>query len=296
MILPSRFARRWLVISLGLVIAAILAYGVEVQGGWVRHGGSAFGLAYGVIAALLVFVLLAFGVRKRWYRSTLGTLDGWLQSHIGLGLVVVVVVLLHSGWRFHDALATTTLWVLMVVVASGLFGARAYASVPRRLSAVESNLTPREISDELNRLARVMARLASSGSPALVRIFQRLMAGATPGRFAGWRLLFAAGGAQGPGEDSRAHAQLLASVSEVERPVLRQLLVLWRQHREMYLRLRAQERYRKLLQAWLFLHLPLSILLLVLLILHIIFALYYGAGDVLGAESLRGVGSHNGAA
>src|SRR5258708_9684666 len=39
------------------------------------HGGSRLGLIYGTIGFFLCFLLAFFGIRKRWYRSTFGTVE-----------------------------------------------------------------------------------------------------------------------------------------------------------------------------------------------------------------------------
>ena len=49
------------------------------------------------------------------------------------------------------------------------------------------------------------------------------------------------------------------------------------QHRELHLRLRYQQRYKNLLESWLYLHLPLSIVLLLLIAVHVAAAFYFGA-------------------
>ena len=60
-----------------------------------------------------------------------------------------------------------------------------------------------------------------------------------------------------------------------ERNDLQQLLVLSRQRRELVLSLVQQQRYRNLLAVWLFVHVPLSFALLVVLAAHVWGALYY---------------------
>ena len=67
----------------------------------------------------------------------------------------------------------------------------------------------------------------------------------------------------------------MALIEEAEREHLRKLLALWRQHRELHQRLRYQQRYKNLLQAWLYLHLPLSVVLIVLVAVHVVAALCF---------------------
>lgn len=148
------------------------------------HGGSAYGLAYGIAGTALILLLAFFGIRKRWYRSTFGTLEQWMQSHIYLGILAMIVLLFHTGGRFNDKIAVTTLVLMAIVVASGILGAILYVTVPRMLTEVESDLTVEEIADQLNQLARSMARIASGRSAPFQRIYDELLRQTAPGGLA----------------------------------------------------------------------------------------------------------------
>ncbi len=285
MFLASRRSVVWRWASLVVAGALVASYVVYARGSPFTHGGTPEGLAYGVAAALLVVVLALFGVRKRAYRSKLGTLEGWLQAHVYLGLLVLLVALFHTGFRFADRVAVAAFVVLAVVVVSGAVGAALYTTLPRLLTEVESNLTTAETSEQLNRLAASMARLASGRSRAFEGVYRELLADSTPRGLAGWKLLFGRvpGAARaveraGAGAGGGRWGRLLATVPPEEQQPLRQLLVTARQHRELLLRFAYQERYKNLLDAWLWVHLPLSVALLVLIAAHVVAALYFGAG------------------
>jgi hypothetical protein len=275
--LSSAKGRAWRWIGLLLAAAAAVPFAWERwREGAFQHGGSPLGFGYGVAAAALVLLLAAFGLRKRAYRSRLGSLESWLHSHVWLGVVVAVVALLHTGLRFEDRVAVAALLVLLAVVGSGLVGAWLYQVVPRRLTAVESDGEIEETGAELTRLSGSMARLASGRSADLRRIHQALVAETRPRRWAGWRLVFspAAGRAARGGGGARWES-LLGRVAEEERDELRRLLVLAREHRELHRGLLRQQRLRNLLDAWLFVHVPLTFALLVLLGAHVAAALYW---------------------
>lgn len=273
MFLSSAKNRRWRWVALLLFAAALAAFLWERASGRFQHGGSVLGLVLGVAAAALVVWLLFFAVRKRAYKSTLGTLEGWLHAHVWLGVLSAFLVLLHSGFRFEDKVALSAFLVLLGVVATGVLGAYLYQSLPRRLTGVESNLTGEEISADLNRMAASMARLASGRSADFQRIHAALLAETTPRVLAGWRLLFSPPQAR---EGGKGWEGLLGRVESGEREDLRRLLVLARQHKELHQRLAVQQRYRNLLDAWLWLHVPLSLALVVLLAAHVAAALYWG--------------------
>jgi hypothetical protein len=238
------------------------------------HGGSRWGLAYGIAGLALILLLAFFGVRKRWYRSTWGTVEQWLQSHIWLGVLALIVLVFHTGMRFHDKIAVTTLVLTAVVVFSGIFGAVLYATVPRMLTEVESNLTVEEISDNLNQLAGRMARIASGRSKPFQKIHDQLIRDSRPGVLAGWRLLLARmrRGSQQKGE----WENLLRLVPKEEQQELQELLVASRQRKEFLLRLIYQQRYKNILEFWLYIHVPFTIALLVFAVLHLVGVFYYG--------------------
>jgi hypothetical protein len=263
----------WRRIFLVLLIGAGASYYLYAKNEF-PHGGSTFGIAYGVIGTLLILLLAFFGIRKRWYRSTFGTLEQWMQSHIYLGVLVIIILYFHTGGRFNDRIAITTFVLVAIVVFSGILGAVLYVTVPRLLTEVESNLTVEEIAEQLNQLAKQMARIGSGKSVPFQRIYSELMKDSKPGWLAGWRLLFARHRRiRLRGTDNWSH--LLGLVAKDEQDELRQLLVVSRQRKELLLRLVYQQRYKNVLEAWLYIHVPFTIVLLLFAVVHIVAVFYY---------------------
>jgi predicted membrane channel-forming protein YqfA (hemolysin III family) len=261
----------WRRIFVALLIATTASY-IYYSRKEFPHGGSRFGLAYGIAGTLLILLLAFFGIRKRWYRSTFGTMEQWLQSHIYLGVLAMVILLFHTGGRFHDTIAVTTLLLVAIVVASGILGAVLYVTVPRLLTEVESNLTVDEVSDQLNQLAKQMARIASGKSAPFQRIYDQLMRESKPGWLAGWRLLFARGKVKPAAGD---WSSLIALVPRDEQDELRQMLVVSRQRKELLIRLVYQQRYKNVLESWLYVHVPFTIALLIFAVVHVVAVFYY---------------------
>jgi hypothetical protein len=219
---------------------------------------SGTGLAYGVVAALLVLVLAFFGVKKRVYRIDLGRGKTWLRSHIYLGVLAAVVALLHSGLRWHDRMALLALLLMGIVVVSGIVGAVLYRTVPPMLTRVESRASADEISKQVEQMARTMERMAAGRSASFQNVCKELLrARRSNGNTAEW-------------------TALLARVPSSEQTELREMLVVSRQRKELLTKLRAQQRYRNLLQAWLYVHVPATVALLVALTAHVVLAFYYG--------------------
>jgi hypothetical protein len=239
------------------------------------HGGSNIGLIFGTAGYLLILLLAYYGIRKRSYRSTFGTMEQWLQSHIYLGLLVLVLLSLHTGGRFNDTVAVTTFVLAAVVILSGMAGAIFFVTVPRLLTEVESNLTVDEISQQLNQLGRNMARIASGRSAPFVRIYDGLINESLPGWFAGWRLLFSRLRRKS-GAPVSDWSKLLTLVGKEEQDQLRQMLVISRQRKELLMRLMYQQRYKNILEFWVYIHVPVTVALIVFGTVHVVAVFYYG--------------------
>jgi hypothetical protein len=261
---------RRIFIVLLLAVTALFVYQARRE---YPHGGSTLGIAYGIAGSALIVLLALFGIRKRAYRSTLGTLESWMQSHIYLGILTGVILLLHTGFRFHDGIAVATFVLVLIVVFSGVAGAILYVTVPRLLTEVESNLTVDEISDQLNALAKQMARIATGKSAPFQRIYNELVSESRPGWLAGWRLLFTRR-RQKP-KSAGDWSNLLGLVGKDEQNELRQMLVVSRQRKELLLRLIYQQRYKNILEAWLYVHVPFTIAAMVMAVVHVAAVYYY---------------------
>jgi hypothetical protein len=90
----------------------------------------------------------------------------------------------------------------------------------------------------------------------------------------GWRLLFFP-----PKSASQAApapwSRLLAEVPPAEADQLESLVVQVRQFQELHRSLLHYQRYRNLLVAWLYVHVPLSAALVALVIAHVVAVFYY---------------------
>jgi len=95
------------------------------------YGGTWVGYTLGSVAAGLVLWLLVLGVRKRSYRSTLGTVQGWTSAHVYLGLTVLLLATLHSAFEFGWNIHTYAYALLVIVVCSGISGVYVYLRCPK---------------------------------------------------------------------------------------------------------------------------------------------------------------------
>jgi len=150
----DRTQRGWLVASGGILVASAVAYVVyEQQAAAGPRGGSGMGLLFGSAGfAFMIFAAL-LGARKRVATWRLGRAQAWMRGHLWLGLLSLPLILFHGGFRFGGTLTHVLMWLLMVSVASGVFGAVLQNYVPRLMT----NGVPLEtIYDEIGNVRKAL--------------------------------------------------------------------------------------------------------------------------------------------
>src|SRR5580692_11128065 len=120
-----RHARlRWLKVAVVLDVAAIAAFWwVFIYSGTrLEHaGGTWLGYTLGTIGALIMLWLTMIGVRKRAMTSGNWSLKAWVSAHVYLGLSLVIIVTLHTGFQFGINIHTFAYALMMLVILSGRF-------------------------------------------------------------------------------------------------------------------------------------------------------------------------------
>ncbi len=153
--------RRYFWLALIITGLAILAYWID-DPQEPANGGTVLGYTLGTIGALLIVWLTWFGVRKRRYASTLGTVQGWLSAHVYLGVALLVIVLLHAGFQFGPNVHTLAFVLMVLVIASGLYGVFIYMKYPERMSENRGGAGRSELLDQLDEIDRRSQRVAAN--------------------------------------------------------------------------------------------------------------------------------------
>ncbi|HEX8891494.1 MAG TPA: hypothetical protein VF779_20265, partial [Pyrinomonadaceae bacterium] len=86
-----------------------------------------------------IAVVMTYPARKQIYRRRAGALRYWMLSHVYIGLIAGVVLLLHGG-RETGGLLTSVLMVSFdLVILTGLFGIACYIILPRIMTSIEGD-------------------------------------------------------------------------------------------------------------------------------------------------------------
>jgi hypothetical protein len=257
------------------------------------NGGTWLGYTLGTIAGLLVIFLSLFGVRKRSFRSRIGTALGWLSAHVYLGIAALVIATLHSGMHFGANVHTATYVLMWIVTVSGCWGVYAYVRYPGLMTRQRGNLRRKELLLQIAELdqrslglaglvPRVEALIGDSirrtdlDNPHLwaqlrARDRSYLMIGGESAsqsahlvpNFGNHALMEQLAGLRlaAPDEGTRATLQSLLECAGAKAAVLQ--------------RLRRETKLAAMLRIWLFIHVPVCCALLAALFTHVITVFLY---------------------
>lgn len=250
------------------------------------NGGTWLGYGLGTIGALLIFWLMYYGRRKRDYLSNNGTLKGWLSAHVYLGVALLFIATLHTGFQFGWNIHTLAYALMCLAILSGIYGAWAYLTLPGKK---RNNLEGRSVEEcfhdieELNKLIRASSvNLNAETSSLLSSAIDRTELG---GSF--WQQISAQdsskciiNGKLQPNEEQQACISVLVTemsvMTEPEKiKQTKRIIDLLTQRKNILRKIRKDIRINALLQFWLFFHIPISTALLAALLAHIISVFLY---------------------
>jgi hypothetical protein len=282
--------RRYLKIAVGLCVVSIIAYA------WhdplsPPNGGTWLGYTLGGIGAALILWLTALGVRKRSYSSSLGTLRGWTSAHIYLGLALIVVATLHTGFQFGWNLHTLCYVLMLIVIASGIFGMVVYLRYPQVMSSNRAGIKPDVLLEEINDLDQRALRIANEMPRRFGDVLRSnregtRVGGSTRAILGGHDLstiaLPASGGTPQQVSNSEQAALLDWLGDELARSTdgeltkrIGDLLSVVATRRNQLRRLRRDAQIRGWLEIWLYVHVPVTLALIGTLIAHVVSVFLY---------------------
>jgi hypothetical protein len=263
------FLRAALILSL----AAIVAY--VFQNAHPRpSGGTALGYVLGAIGALLIVWLALLGIRKRAVSAGHYSLKAWVSAHVYLGLSLIVIATLHTGFQFGWNVHTLAYGLMLLVIASGAIGVWAYATLPRALSDNRGETTRKQMLAALAALDEQILEAAQPLSRQHADIV-RLSLEHTDLGGGFWRRLF---GRYRDCANGRALLMIVAAergASSREAPALVKVEELMQRKADALALARRQMHITAMLEAWLFVHVPATFALLAALTAHIVSVFLY---------------------
>ena len=286
---------RYLWAALALMTGSLAAYIWHDPGG-PPNGGTWLGYTLGTIGALLIVWLVLFGVRKRRYLNSIGTLRGWLSAHVYLGTTLILVVLLHTGFQFGWNVHTFAFVLMLIVILSGFFGVYVYLRYPNLMTRNRESATREAMMAEVAEIDQNALALADGIAPKIHGVVLRSIQNTRLGGGV-WTQLRARDGSDLALESLRkaiaAREQqqemktaemptmfamvdfLAARAEDKQGEAMRKLIDLMSRKKSLATKVARDMQYQAMMEIWLYIHVPLSFALLAALIVHITASFFY---------------------
>lgn len=253
-----------IVATLGLTAHSLALRDTARLSGWILFGS--------------VLFLAAYNLRKKVTYPPVVSSSTWLQLHLYLGLVTVVLFLIHTGVRSPGGILEGGLALLFWGTAlSGLVGLFLTRALPPRLSVrgeeVLFERIPMYRRELRERAERLVVRCAEeSRLTTLADFYTARLAGFLAGPRHFWAHL---------AQSTRPRHRLIAEIRSLERYLNEQERGLAGELVEIVIAkdgLDYHHAVQSTLKGWLFVHIPLSYMLLLLGLVHAVLAYAFSAG------------------
>ena len=264
---------RWLKIATIISLLAIVSYLlIDVQP---RHnGGSWFGYTLGTIGVLIILWLSLIGIRKRKMSRGHWSLKAWTSAHVYLGLSLIVIGTLHTGFQLGWNVHTLAYVLMMIVILSGVWGISVYATLPRVMSANRDQTTEAQMLASLRSIDR---QLHDAAQPLDQNHAELVRSSLDQDPFGGGIIRRMAN--RYPACNTRkAHDEILlimgSQPGDKDDPLEKVGSLLGRK-RAILARTRKHLQLKSMLEIWLYLHVPLTFALIAALVAHIVSVFFY---------------------
>jgi len=256
--------RGWMVGTIAALIASTILYAwyaTTNPGG--PRGGTAIGLSFGIAGYALMLFAGLLGARKKVPVWRIGRAQTWMRGHLWLGLLSLPLILFHGGFSFRGPLTGLLMVLMFVVIASGVVGAAMQHYVPTLLT---TEVPLETIYEEIPHIRQQLREEADELVEAAVQVDEEHE---DKVRFRELYITRVRPFLEQPAPGLVEPLRALAPAAF--RPVLDDLESICEEQRQ----LTRQRRLYHFLHAWLLVHVPLSIALLVLGGVHAVMALRY---------------------
>ena len=263
---PVWFFGFWIAVAVCLVV-----YAANVAFGRV-HPGSVWGLSYGIAATAIFVGVFFYAIKRRTMKvRALGRAWFYLQFHVYGGALFLLLMFMHTGFAVPHGVLTWWLWGLSLwTVLSGLFGIVVQKWIPTVLGhglSVEVHYD--RIPELAERLRERAEKLAAGSAPQIRTFYRKHVAATLDGPQT--RLIYYLDVLNGLERQELPFARLRPLLPPEEQARLDELRGLFRTKIEMD----AHYTLQRALRWWLYLHVPVSLVLIVLLGMHIFSVIYY---------------------
>ena len=281
--LINRGHAAWCVASVGLVAVATGLYiPYDNNAVYGATGNSITGLMFGIAGTMAMIFAGLLAARKRVVSKKIGSISWWLRGHLWIGMVSVPLILFHSGFRFGGLLEQLTMWCFLTVIFSGIIGQILQHVTPRFMkTAAPQQAIFEQLEVAINSLKKeadaqvlsvydtlfvdVQDDRAESADDFLRAFYLRHVRTFLQIDVDPKSSLLNATQAEG------IFATIREGIPRAMVPVAKELESICKERRQLI----SQNKLQWIMHGWTLIHIPLSMSLLILTLVHVIMSLYF---------------------
>ena len=265
---------RYLKAALLLLGVTLVIYSAYTPGGG-HNGGTWFGYLLGTVSLGMMIWLMWFGIRKRSYYTTpLAPLRGWLSAHVYLGVVLLVLVPLHSGFQFGPNVHTLAYILMSLVILSGIVGVIFYSVIPGPMT---ENRPGQKIAGILENIADIDEEWAIKARTLPNEIAHAVSLSISDTHIGGGLLLQLSGRDPKCGTRQAIQSVRKAAVDlkGTDLEGVEDVLEVLNRKNMLLGVVRRDAKWKALLDLWLLIHVPLAFATVVAVFIHVFVVFYY---------------------
>jgi hypothetical protein len=232
---------------------------------------SVYKVVYGVLSFATILFLASYIMRKHIYCYRLGSQQSWLQAHSYIGILSIILVFMHSGFKLDGTFSIFLSVLFFLLIISGIIGSLIYNRIPISLTKYGRKLnTEEEIAAKIESYLKEADNLVSVTSNTLKDTYRREIRPLIESKRPKFEYLFMEEReliCKRREKIERCKASLLAEDMH-DLSILSSILVEKEKLSFVCSKLHIQK-------AWLTFHMPLTLTLLTSVVIHIVSIIYY---------------------
>jgi hypothetical protein len=232
-----------------------------------------YGHGFGIIGSALILIgVLIYMLRKRFrIFFRLGQLKYWLEFHIFLCTLGPILVLYHTTFKFGGIVAIS-FWSMVAVFASGIIGRFIYIQIPRSIEGRELSLTEvKNMKTDVDATLNSISKLNESSREEIVNLTKRKIGVVHPN--------FLSGYFKTRSDDRKALnlATTIIKQNGLSNTEYKSIMHLLKNEISLNRKIDRLTGMQRLLKYWHVAHLPFAFIMLIVMIIHVVIAVMFGA-------------------
>jgi hypothetical protein len=232
-----------------------------------------FGHGFGIIGSAFILIgVLIYMLRKRFrIFFRLGQLKYWLEFHIFLCTLGPILVLYHTSFKFGGIVAIS-FWSMVAVFASGIIGRFIYIQIPRSIEGRELSLSEvKDMKSDIDATLSNNSKLDAESREEIVSLTKRKI-GVVHSNF-----LIGYFKTRSENRKSLQRARVIIKKNSLSYSESKTIMHLLKNEISLNRKIDRLIGMQRLLKYWHVAHLPFAFIMLIVMIIHVVIAIMFGA-------------------